>query len=82
MGLGLLFNTRRGRWLGFAAGMACGWTMGIYQMLKGAHFLSHTVTTMLLAILIIQIIEWCGTVGKAERDQRDQYEAIRSRNGL
>jgi len=59
MGLGLLFTRRRARWFGFAAGMTCGWIMGIYQMLKGAHFLSHTVTTMLLAILIIQIIAAC-----------------------
>ena len=56
MSLGLLFNTRRGRWLGFSVGMICGWTMGIYQMLKGAHFLSHTITTMLLAVLVIQIV--------------------------
>jgi membrane-associated PAP2 superfamily phosphatase len=29
--------------------------MGVYQMLKGAHFLSHTVSTMLLSLLIIQV---------------------------
>jgi len=70
MGLGLLFSHRRARWFGFALGMTCGWTMGIYQMLKGAHFLSHTVTTMLLAVLIIQLIAWCCRLDKAERAPR------------
>jgi membrane-associated PAP2 superfamily phosphatase len=36
--------------------MAMGWIMGLYQMLKGAHYLSHTVTTMLLAWIIICLI--------------------------
>ena len=58
MALAPLFASRRGRWFGFATGLTVGWAMGIYQMLKGAHFLSHTVTTMLLAALIIQIVAW------------------------
>ncbi len=29
--------------------MAVGWTMGLYQMMRGEHFLSHTVMSMLLA---------------------------------
>lgn len=32
--------------------LAAGWWMGAYQMAKGAHYLSHTVTTMLLAWLV------------------------------
>jgi membrane-associated PAP2 superfamily phosphatase len=51
-----LFNDKRSRWLGLTAGFVCGWAMGLYQMLKGAHFLSHTVATMLLAWLIVQIL--------------------------
>jgi membrane-associated PAP2 superfamily phosphatase len=27
--------------------------MGLYQMLKGAHYLSHTTTTMLLAWIVV-----------------------------
>jgi len=33
--------------------MFLGWWMGGYQMLKGAHYLSHTVTTMLAAWIIV-----------------------------
>ena len=32
--------------------LGAGWWMGGYQMLRGAHFLSHTVVTMLLAWII------------------------------
>ncbi len=51
----------RWRWVGLATGLTAGWLMGGYQMLRGEHFLSHTVTTMLLAwlvdLLIILIVE-------------------------
>lgn len=49
LGLMLLSDTRRARWLGLTIGLTAGWLMGGYQMLKGAHFLSHTVVTMLIA---------------------------------
>jgi membrane-associated PAP2 superfamily phosphatase len=62
MSLALLFQDRRLRLVGWGCGLAVGWTMGIYQMLKGAHFLSHTVTTMGLAIVLIQVIAWLGKV--------------------
>ena len=39
----------RAKKAGLAFGLGVGWFMGIYQMLVGAHFLSHTVTTMILA---------------------------------
>lgn len=38
--------SRRGRWIGAAAGLAAGGAMGGYQMLKGAHYLSHTLITL------------------------------------
>ncbi len=41
--------TRRGQLIGFGLALTMGWTMGLYQMLKGSHYLSHTVITMLLA---------------------------------
>jgi membrane-associated PAP2 superfamily phosphatase len=47
-----LARTSRGRRLGVAAGLALGVWMGAYQMLKGAHYLSHTVITALVAWLI------------------------------
>ena len=40
--------------LGCALGV--GWIMGIYQMLKGAHFFSHTLATMILAWILCQVI--------------------------
>lgn len=34
-------------------GFAVGWGMGLYQMARGEHFLSHTLTTLCLALWII-----------------------------
>jgi membrane-associated PAP2 superfamily phosphatase len=49
LGFVWLGRTRRARvWL-FAGALAVGWTMGLYQMLKGSHYLSHTLVTMLVA---------------------------------
>jgi membrane-associated PAP2 superfamily phosphatase len=56
LGLYYLTDSRRGRRLGFTLGMTAGWVMGIYQMLKGAHFLSHTIVTMLISWAIIQFL--------------------------
>lgn len=55
IGLYWLRRTRRWRIGAVVAAMTVGWAMGIYQMLNGAHFLSHTVTTMLIAIIITQL---------------------------
>jgi membrane-associated PAP2 superfamily phosphatase len=44
------------RWIGLALGLVAGWTVGIYQMLKGVHYLSHTVVTMFMAWMIILIL--------------------------
>lgn len=47
-----LATTRRGRLRGLAIGLAIGTWMGAYQMLKGAHYLSHTLITALLMWLL------------------------------
>jgi membrane-associated PAP2 superfamily phosphatase len=49
--LGLYFvgRTQRARRSALGLALIAGWSMGLYQMLNGAHFLSHTVVTMLLA---------------------------------
>lgn len=47
-----LATTRRGRLRGIAVGLAVGTWMGAYQMLKGAHYLSHTLITALLMWLL------------------------------
>lgn len=54
-----LYYVCRKRWAriaGASTGLVLGWTMGLYQMFKGAHYLSHTVVTMLLAWIIIYLI--------------------------
>lgn len=53
LGLAWLRSSRRWRIGGVALGLAAGWWMGGYQMLRGAHFLSHTLVTMLLAWIVV-----------------------------
>ncbi len=52
------FQSRRARWAGLGAGLAAGWSMGLYQMLRGQHFLSHTLFTMIGAWMIIVLVMW------------------------
>jgi len=47
--LWFIARTNRARKVGLTLGLTAGWLMGLYQMLSGAHFLSHTLVTMLLA---------------------------------
>jgi len=49
VGLLGLAMTRRGQRLGVALAMIFGWSMGLYQMLVGSHYLGHVVITMLIA---------------------------------
>ena len=56
LALPFLFGTRRKQKTAFWAAMAVGWTMGGYKMVIGDHFLSHTVTTMILAMLIVNLV--------------------------
>lgn len=51
-----LFFCMPKRWAGLGIGLAAGWTMGIYQMIRGEHFLSHTLATMVLAWLLILLL--------------------------
>lgn len=46
---------RRGQVLGIALGLGVGSLMGGYQMVKGAHYLSHTVITALVAWFVAAI---------------------------
>jgi len=55
LSLAFFFKTARNRRRAIYFALATGWTMGIYKMLIGDHFLSHTMTTMLLAWLIINV---------------------------
>jgi len=53
LGLMWLRRTRGWKLAGLAVGLGTGWWMGGYQMAKGAHYLSHTVVTMLLAWIVL-----------------------------
>lgn len=52
LGLAGLATTRRGRITGIAIGLSFGSAMGLYQMLKGAHYLSHTLVTGLFCWIV------------------------------
>lgn len=62
MSLYFVLKRREYRVAGLVAGLFTGWSMGLYQMLKGAHFLSHTLVTMLSSWLIILLLH--SAVGK------------------
>lgn len=64
LALAWLRHSRRWRAGGIALGLAVGWWMGGYQMLKGAHYLSHTLTTMLLAWIVA--LAWRRALGLAK----------------
>lgn len=50
--LATLGTTRRRQILGALTGVAAGSIMGIYQMMKGAHYTSDTVVTLMMAWII------------------------------
>jgi membrane-associated PAP2 superfamily phosphatase len=56
LSLFFLFKKRRNKIIGVTVGLITGWSMGLYKMIIGDHFLSHTVITMVLAWLIILLI--------------------------
>lgn len=56
MSLFFLFKRNRNRFMGLGLGLFVGWSTGLYKMIIGDHFLSHTTITMILAWLIILII--------------------------
>lgn len=50
--------TLRRRWIGVALCAAAGWWMGLYQMMKGAHYLSHTLFSWAFAWLLAGALAW------------------------
>ena len=50
------FKSRRNKLLALFFALSMGWVMGVYQMLRGAHFLSHNITTMILAFIIVSTL--------------------------
>lgn len=57
MAFALLLPPSRRKWA-YGAGLFMGWWMGGYQILNGAHFLSHNITTMLWAVFVTLIMSY------------------------
>lgn len=43
------------RWLGLAAGLSTGAILGLTQQIRGAHFMSHDLTTLVLCLLCARL---------------------------
>jgi len=56
LSLFFLFKRKRDRIIAIIVALSVGWAMGLYKMLIGDHFFSHTFITMVLAWLIILLI--------------------------
>jgi len=56
LSLFFLFKSKRNKKIAIISAICIGWSMGLYKMMVGDHFLSHTIITMVLAWLIILII--------------------------
>lgn len=56
LGLFYAFHQYKYRLIGLGIGLSLGWIAGIYQMLRGQHFLSHTLFSMIAALILIVII--------------------------
>lgn len=41
------------KWIGLMTGLTLGWIAGSYQILRGEHFISHTIVAMFIAWIII-----------------------------
>ena len=67
---------KRRRMAGLFLGIILGWTMGLYQMLKGAHFLSHTMVTMSVAWLWILVIVRFSPDPSIKRQRDDRTEKV------
>lgn len=57
-GLYFVFKRRRHRLAGLSLGLISGWWMGGYQIVKGDHFVSHTLVSMAVAWLIAVFLQW------------------------
>ncbi len=57
LSLFFLFKSQRNQKRAVIIALSVGFSMGIYKMLIGDHFFSHTIITMLIAWLIILVID-------------------------
>ncbi|MGV8995981.1 MAG: phosphatase PAP2 family protein [Parvibaculaceae bacterium] len=65
MALWFIFRDRRAKIAGLSFGVADGWALGTFQMVRGEHFLSHTVVSMVACWLVILLL--AGAFDKATK---------------
>ena len=53
MGLYFVLHSRKARRAGLTYGLTFGWSLGVFQMMRGEHFLSHTIFSMVASWLVI-----------------------------
>ncbi|MEQ9519092.1 MAG: phosphatase PAP2 family protein [Parvibaculum sp.] len=46
----------KGVWMWLVPGLVLGWAMGLYQMARGQHYLSHTLATMCIAWIVTSAV--------------------------
>jgi membrane-associated PAP2 superfamily phosphatase len=51
-----LVRKRKNKILLFLFAFIYGWTMAVYQMLRGAHFISHHLTTIFLSLILVSTL--------------------------
>lgn len=56
LSLFFLFKSKKNKTIALINALVIGWSMGIYKMLIGDHFLGHTLITMILAWFIVLLI--------------------------
>ena len=57
LGLFYAFKKKSYRLWGLTCGLLLGWIAGIYQMLRGQHFLSHTLFSMIAALMLLIVVK-------------------------
>lgn len=75
LSLCFLFREKRNQRAALGLALAVGWLMGGYKMVIGDHFLSHTLVTMELAWLFINLIAFFEYYGRAAFAATDNVPA-------
>jgi membrane-associated PAP2 superfamily phosphatase len=74
LSLFFLFKSTKNRKKALAFAMVIGWSMSLYKMFIGDHFLSHSLITMELAWLIVLILEKYLTNFFSKRAKNQKYD--------
>ncbi len=74
LSLFFLFKSRKNRKRALVLAMTVGWSMSLYKMFIGDHFLSHSIITMEIAWLIVLILEKYLTRIFRKRSKNQNYD--------